>query len=405
MFYYGLRKYQNHFGLLLAFPLGLHFFLNIFGVMSLYLGSGETSVNINVDRETINQVTLEFFIAYFLISAAFLILMNVLGKTTFHIDISNYFGSKYSALVNFRLISISIFLLFFDAFYYGVPPGLYAITGDVVGAATQKGHILEAKINGSIPMLGYYIRYVPLISFVHATLFYVNNEKALNSAYLLLGIFIIYSLLTLLKSYFFVPLLLFVWTLFIIGKLKVVHFVTFPIVVLFVLYATFSGLNANSSEILFKIYERLFLVQAEGMYIIRDFYGDFDVGALLYSSPLRHIFDVQTFDPAASVVNHYFGNASGWVNMNSFYSGQAYLMFGYLYLILIPIIFLCQFLISRYLLRGFLPRGLVNVVLISITLLLPLSNNIANLVWFKDLLSVILILPFLWLIVNTKKIL
>ena len=404
MYYYGFNKYRNHVGLLLAFPLVLHFSLNIFGVLNLYLGAGTTTINISVTQGTINQVTLEFFISYFLITVAFFVLMKFLGKTTFHLDVSSYFSSKYSRVVNIRLICVSIMLLLFDALYYGVPPGLYALNFDVAGAALQKGHILEAKINGSVPILGYYVRYVPLIAFVHAMLFYLFNQYGSKYFYLLCVVFFIYSLLTLVKSYLLMPMMLLIWTLFVLGKLRAVNLVAIFITILIILFISFSGLNSNMSEILVKIFERIFLVQAEGMYVIRDYYGDFELGALLYSSPLRYMFDVQTFDPAAGVVNHYFGQGNGWVNMNSFYSGQGYLMFGYLYLIMIPMLFISQFLLSRALLRWFLPRGLSNVVLISIIMLLPLSNNIANLVWFKDLLAIIFILPFIWMITYTKKI-
>ncbi|MCG9723662.1 hypothetical protein, partial [Shewanella sp. Isolate7] len=217
-------------------------------------------------------------------------------------------------------------------------------------------------------------------------------------------LFLIYSLLTLIKSYLFMPIMLFLWGLFVFGRLRVNTIIYVFTLLTPIIYLTFSGLYSSSSEIFYKIFERIFLVQAEGMFLIRQYFQNFELGALLYSSPVRHFSGTETFDPAAEIVKHYFGEGSGWVNMNSFYTGQAFVMFGEAYIFVIPFIFIIQFLFCRSLLKLSLPSGFANVILIGICLFLPLSNNIANLVWFKDLIAVMILLPVLYLLVNTKKV-
>jgi hypothetical protein len=403
LFYIAINQYRYHVGSLLLFPFFLHFGLNIFGVLNLYLIDNTTTTGIYIPEKTINQVTFEFFCANIFIMVAFFILMKLIGKRTFHGDVLDYFKSTRAKSLNKKLIAATFFLLLFDSFYYGTPPGLLALSGNISDSALQKGLILETKMQSAVPVLGYYVRYLPIIAFVHALLFYQFNSSSFKQIFSLCMAFFLYSLLTLIKSYLFLPLLFLLWSFFCFGGLRISHIFRMLIVIVPTLALTFSALSTQFSKIFSAIVSRIFLVQAEGMFVIRGFYDEIHLGAIFFSSPLRHFFSIETFDPAAAIVRHYFGDGNGWVNMNSFYSGQGYVMFGYSYLAIIPVLFVLQFLLTRTLLRSLVDNGLANVILISIGILLPLSNNIANLIWFKDFYSVIMLIPFLLIITYRSK--
>lgn len=403
LFIYVIKRYQGSIALLMLFPFVLHFFLNVFGVLNLFYFTDVTTVGIKVSSPVINTVALEFFVSYVFLIGMFVFLMHLIGKYKFENDILRYFKTTKANIVNSRLIAFTTAFLIFDAFYYTTPPGLYALSGDIGQAALQKGVFLELKIDSAVPIVGYFVRYLPMITFVHVMLLFIFDKRRRKSFIFLCFVFLIYSFLTLIKSYLFMPLMFYLWALFSTGRFKI-RFVIYVFLLLIpILYLTFSGLYSDSSVIFYKIFERVFLVQAEGMFLIRENYKDFDLGAFLYSSPLRHFYGGVVFDPASEIVKRYFGEGNGWVNMNSYYSGQAFLMFSYLYIIMIPFLCLIQALLSRSILMVKLDSGLSNIVLIGVFLMLPLSNNIANLVWFKDFVAVIVLLPIMYLIYKTKK--
>ncbi|OEC83210.1 hypothetical protein A9D46_11660 [Photobacterium damselae subsp. damselae] len=395
VFLYIIKMYMGKYILLLYFPIFLHFILNFIGVLNLGFITSESTVGINISDAIREQIPTEFFISILVLNLFFLLFVKFLGVKKFDDSIKNYLTSNYVYTYSRRLLILTIMVLVIDSFAYGLPAGYYAIIGDPGMAAFQKGIILKAKISNGIPIFGYFVNYLPYFTFVNLLLWYISTGKGKKYLIILIMVFFVYSFLTLVKSYLMMPMLFSLWCLLCLNKLRLSHIIKFILFLIPVLYLVFSSLSTSDSTIAYLFFKRVFLVQAEGMFIIRDLYQTSDLGALFYSSPFRHIMDVHTFDPAAEIVAYYFGRESGWVNMNSFYAGQGYVMFGYFYILVIPFLIFFQYLFINKLFSRLVNVGLLSILMVSFFILLPLSNNIANIVWFKDIIAFVLILPLL----------
>ena len=63
-----------------------------------------------------------------------------------------------------------------------------------------------------------------------------------------------------------------------------------------------------------------------------------------------------------------------------------------------PLILFIQYLASYYLLEYFLGKGRAVCLLPGLLIFSPLSNNIGNLVWMKELYACFLLLPLLYIV-------
>ena len=378
-----------------CFPVAFHFVINCVGVMHT-LVTGVTSVGIAVPGHVTVTVTYEFFLSYIVLLFALRALFAIIRSSQKTHACVLYANSSIVNRVDRRLLGLSFLLLGFDCFYFGIPPGIELLVAGPEAAALAKGEILIEKSQSGIPIVGYWVRYVPYFGFVHCMIrWFIGDQVGVKFLLAYMCIFFSYSALSLLKSYMLVPLSFFLFGLVFYQFRFRQAFLTVSCLVCFGLLIFWFG-SAGEAGVLNRFLIRVFLAQADGMFLMRDLFDSPAVGAALYSSPLRHFLDVQTFDPAVVIVERFFGRGLGWVNMNSFYVGQAWIMFGIFYIFLIPFIMFIQYLASYYVLERFLGKGRGVFLVPGLLIFSPLSNNIANLVWMKELYACFLLLPLLY---------
>ena len=390
-----MRLSRKGLGCLFTYPIFFHLGINYVGVTSVILTQNNiTKIGVEFNSQLVNSLSIEFSVSWLIL----LILITLTfgferGKfrVESHLD---YFRSIAAETNNKRLFYIAIFLLLFDTFYYGIPPGLVLVTKGVSEALQTKGVILISKMESGIPLIGYLVRYLPMIALVHSLLYFIFSGKRNKIHLYLLLTFAIYSVLSLIKSYLILPVGFLVFLLFTLGRVYqprkqkiLISFLLFCCILPFTLL--------SGDDVLQSMLARLLFIQHEGMFLIRDLYDQPSVQFFLYSSPLRHLTGSTTIDPAAAVVEHYFGRDTGWVNVNSFYSGQGYTMFGNGYIIIIPLIYCISLVLSFNFSKLFLSRSMSIIVVGAVNLFVPLSNNIANLVWGKEFFAVLIISIFL----------
>ena len=166
-------------------------------------------------------------------------------------------------------------------------------------------------------------------------------------------------------------------------------------------------LNDDLSSAMEAMIKRVFIVQAEGAFLIREFYQNFDINALSYGLPLAKYFNFNNaaYDPSATVVKDIFGDVSGWVNINSFYIGQGSVMLGPIITVIGPIlIFLNGYLLHLFS-KMFKRCNEINLSYVGwavAVISLPLNTNFALILYFKPLFTFLISMIFLELLINIK---
>lgn len=386
-----------------VYPLVYHFIINFIGVsITLFTDNRLTSVGINITQSILIQVSLEFIISYALLLTIFYLFHRIYLQNFDETPLHVYFATRRAARNNNRLTVSVLIVLAIDVLIYGIPPGLMLITDGIDAALQQKGEIIISKMENGVPILGYFVRYMPIFALVHVSIHSLFQRKFTLNFLLLLLVFMLYSMLSLVKSYFLLPfgLIIFIYlqywsTVKLRAKIIVSFFLALSVIPFFLL--------SSDSGFILDFLHRLLLVQHEGMYVIRDLIEQPSTSYLFYSSPLRHILDLNTVDPAAEVVEHYFGRGTGWVNMNSFYSGQGFAMFGIYYIAVVPSCYLISLYLSMRFSAAIIGKNLAFICVGCVYMFLPLSNNIANLIWLKDVIAVVIISCCLRLLLIYQK--
>ena len=219
--------------------------------------------------------------------------------------------------------------------------------------------------------------------------------------YLLIAFFIIYATLTLIKS-FLLSAIIACFIVYLLNTRKKIHLrfvLKATIAVILSVFIPFSLLmGGDTMEVFENIVKRIFIVQIEGAFLIRQIYTETRLDALLEGFPLLARFGVETFDPARGVIIEVFGEQSGWVNMNSHFVGQGFVMFGPLISIIGPIILFLNFAMLSLLSRTFSlgsRQYLSSTIVISCALFVPINNNFGNAVYFKSVISYVILYAFL----------
>ena len=388
----GVFSLRRRFEVMLLFPFAFHYLINVVGVLKVGLWGGDTLVGISVSHEMARQVAYEFFISNLITVSVAVCYVRFSCSIRVLPAIKAYYSGGRAKSDALWLVSAAGFFLLIDSLIYGTPPGLRYLTQGAADAALHKGAILESKMSSGVPVLGYLVRYLPVVAFVHVGFGYIFCPRRYRGAFtLVIAIFAIYSFLSLVKSYLLFPASFFLFAYVVMSGRGVLRLLPWLFAIVSMTLLSFAALPGSADGVLITLVRRVFLAQSDGMFLIRDMFSGPSLDALFLSSPLRHFLDLNVFDPAAVLVESYFGVGEGWVNMNSYFSGQAWVMFGAWYMLLVPLSWFVQILLIKFVLRGLKTRDLAVVILVSLNIFLPLSNNIANLVWFKDLVAAVII--------------
>lgn len=289
-------------------------------------------------------------------------------------------------------------------------PGVYILAGDITGAELAKGRFVAARFETSIPIIGYVLRFFPIFGTAWAFHRYIETK---NKRMFLLSIIplVFYSAATLIKSYALLPLVAGVTAACINGgfRLNLSRLLKLTILggclIILPFYAIFGGTEISLLE---KILSRIFIVQVQGAWLIRSIFDSPDPAALLYGAPLLKRFGIYTMDPASEVLNIIWGpGENGFVNINSHYIGQGFVMFGNSIWFIGPIIIALNFVLLKKLTQIFQVNGdpvVSRIIAISVLSLVPFNNNFGNAVYLKASIAFMILLIFVGLLIQLAKV-
>ena len=310
-----------------------------------------------------------------------------------------------------RLVLISLCLiLLIDLYLIGDLPGFYIFNGDVIGAEMAKGRFIEERFKSSIPILGYLMQYFPLFALAWMFDEYYSSGKRLKLLIAVL-LLVIYSVMTLIKSFVLMPVIVAMAVFISYSEHRInLKFVGYSICLVFAVIIIPFYLIFNEQEInlLAKVGSRIFLVQIQGAMLIRSIFEGWDLTALLYGAPLLKRLGFVTMDPAAQVFIEAWGEqgGNGFVNMNSHYIGQGFVMFGDAIPVIGPLIILMNFaaivLASRTFQIG-KSSHISGVIALTAMSLIPFNNNFGNAVYFKPLLAFLILTIFIFILYRFSR--
>jgi len=307
------------------------------------------------------------------------------------------------------LISLSLILLT-DLYLIGDLPGFYIFNGDVLGAELAKGRFIEERFRSSIPILGYLMQYFPLFALAWMFDEYYSSGKRLKLLITVL-LLLIYTVMTLIKSFLLMPVIVAMAVFISYSEHRInLKFVGYSIclvlaVVIIPFYLLF---NEQEVNLLAKVGSRIFLVQIQGAFLIRSIFEGWDLTALLNGAPLLKRLGFVTMDPAAQVFVEAWGEqgSNGFVNMNSHYIGQGFVMFGNAVPVVGPLIILMNFaaivLASRSLQIGN-SSHISSIIALTSLSLIPFNNNFGNALYFKPLLAFLIMSIFVFILYRFSR--
>ncbi|WP_459444674.1 hypothetical protein UM181_00930 [Alphaproteobacteria bacterium US3C007] len=305
---------------------------------------------------------------------------------------------RFFKVSKFVVISLSIIILCMVFELYRIPsyPLIIALTEGPVAGAIARGEVINYQIKNGIPLFGYILYFAPTIFLVWLMYFYYQKGvKILFWFYL--GVYVLFNSIILSKSIFLVPLLLIAWVRYTVLKLKI-DILFLMLILLSILTMFYLVAQSNLMDILENILRRVFIGQSMGMFLIREYFTEQDMNALFYGFPLHRLFGVESFDPSALVVEKIFGaEVDGFVNINSFFVGQGFVMVGNAIIIIGPLIYFLNiwmiFQISKFFKRT-TSNNLQSVIVLYFVLTLPINTNFALLLYLKPVLGFVLVSLF-----------
>ena len=351
----------------------------------------------------IQQVYLEYYVSWCVLFLLMGLATPLIRLTDTSAVINHWSSIRYNRYFDYAVVLLFLGIVFYDLYLIGDLPFFYILSGDILGAEEAKGNFFNSRMKSSIPFLGYLMQYFPLFAMGWAFDRYLNEKKILGLA-IVVVISIIYSALTLIKSYALMPVIV----CFVIyfsqrnKKMNLWIFFKLSFVILTVVIIPFFLLSMDKGTIIITaVLERIFLVQIQGAFLIRSFYEGMELEALLEGAPLVARLGYETMDPAADVLMKIWGEQAfldGFVNINSHYIGQGFVMFGPLISLVGPILICLNFILITLLARIFSRSSfsrVARILLITTAALIPINNNFGNTVYLKSFLAFLILLAVL----------
>lgn len=374
-----------------------------FGIFGTYTEELKYFLGIEsiLSDETRDLVTLQALASIYL-----LLLFIYLFRFKFN-DVDNMLNFQYYNFCPPKLfykIQILFCILYFIIDLFRLPqiPIIVFINSGFQMASEVRGQIILYQIENGIPVLNHIFTYYPTI----LLLWILLKKNFINKLWLFsfIIIFFLYYLSFMGKAFFITPLLMYIYLIW-TRNWSPVSFKYF-IYLLLLLILPFYFVSDSLDSLISTFTTRLFVGQVEGMFMIREFFPYQDFGALLYGFPFSKFFEIVNFDPSVEIVNILFGNIDGWVNMNSFFVGQGYVMLGHS-IILIGPLFVALNLYMMYratmIFNRFIPYGYSLIIFSYFVISLPLNTNFSLIFYFKPFFSVIIINLLIFFIIMINK--
>lgn len=386
-------------------------FVTIFGINIFFLTDAKMTfgVETKISDATVNRVYIDYYLSWIFVFLIFGCGSKLVTLPDRGNSYSIYLRLPNSKLVDYCFLLSAILLLAIDLALIGTLPGIIALKGDVSGAIASKGAFMNQRMDSGIPGLGYLMRYFPIFSSAWLFERFMLTRKPLGFLILCFAI-VVYSALTLIKSYALQPLIAACAVYFMhkgnrLNIRLVVKIFLASCAVIFVPFYLISGVSVF--ELISLIVSRVFTVQIEGAILIREAFSELRLDALLEGAPLLRRFGVVTFDPAEEVISIYFHSVGeGWVNMNSHYVGQGFVMFGSSVIVIGPLIIYLNCALLSLASRTF-PIGptqhISSLIILSCAIYLPFNNNFGNALYLKSLVAYLVLSIFIYFIYGSVR--
>jgi len=294
------------------------------------------------------------------------------------------------------LVMIALFLYAFELVRLPVIPIIVAITEGPVAGAIARGAVIDYQISNGLPGFGYILYFAPMIILIWLyTQYIVGNIKFLFLFYAFL--YIGFNSIFLAKSAFVAPGLMLMWVRYTDKKVVFDYKIIAGICTLIIFLFSFVAFE-SIGDLLMGVIRRTFVGQVEGMFLIREYYQTSDIAALLYGFPGKGVLGLQTFDPSIEIISKVFGDdIDGFVNMNSFFVGQGFVMLGNLVVVLGPLAYAFNIWII-FILGPIFRRssniGLMRVIQFFFILTLSVNTNFALLFFIRPIVGFLIVSSF-----------
>jgi hypothetical protein len=294
------------------------------------------------------------------------------------------------------LVMVTCVLYAFELVRLPVIPIIVAITEGPVAGAIARGAVIDYQISNGLPGFGYILYFTPMIILIWLyTQYIVGNIKFLFLFYAVL--YIGFNAMFLAKSAFIAPGLMLMWVRYTDKQIVFDYKIIAGICTLVIFMFTFVAFE-SVSDFLMGVIRRTFVGQVEGMFLIREYYPTSDIAALLYGVPGKGVLGLQTFDPSIDIIRKVFGkDIDGFVNMNSFFVGQGFVMLGNLIVILGPLAYALNIWIIFILgpvFRRSSNAGLMRVTQFFFILTLSVNTNFALLLFIRPIIGFLIVSSF-----------
>ena len=373
-----------------------YFLPTCFGVFGTYFQAVNFSFGLQsqLSERTISSVFYEYLISFYLILLIFFLGRSIFRR--FEKNFSNaYLKSPTQPILTFLLICSALCMFCFELARVPSIPLFTFFTEGADSASISRGKVIDYQIEQGIILLGYLINHFPSILFCWIVLRYGITH--IGSIFYGILFFLFYSLF-LAKGFFIMPFVVIAVGTWLLNKKNSKSLI---VLLPFIVILSFFSVDSSLLDVLVAFVRRLFIVQAEGMFLIREYYPNIDQGALLYGFPLSRYMGFESFDPSVEIIAKLFGEVEGWVNMNSYAVGQGFVMFGHSIVIVLPVVTAINlYLIYRIGLffERFLKNGFGLTAALYYAVLLPLNTNFSLLLYFKSVVGMAVILVFVSLV-------
>ena len=305
----------------------------------------------------------------------------------------------------FFLVIITLLFYLFELVRLPVIPLIAAITEGPVAGAVARGYVIEFQINNGLPGLGYVLYFAPIISLVWLyTQYIAGNVKYLF--WIFAALYFGFNILFLAKSAFIAPGLMIMWVRYTDKNILFDFKVILSIIALIIFMFAFIAFE-SPTDLIGQVLKRAFISQTQGMFLIREFYSTSDINALLYGLPFKGSLGLETFDPSVEIIRKLYGkDIDGFVNMNSFFIGQGFVMLGNAIIILGPIAYafnIWMIFALGPIFKRCTNSGLMRIIQFFFILTLAINTNFALLLFIRAIVGFIIVSLFFEIVCFLSK--
>lgn len=374
----------------------IFFFPTVFGVFGTYFESVTYSFDLQkkIQPDVISTVFFQYIITFYILLGIFYVYRKKFQFFEGHIQYIFAHKRKEKIFVS-SLILICISIYVFELVRIPSWPLVVLIIDGVTAGSIARGQVIDYQIENGLIGVGYIVNYFPSLVFIWIILNPHINAllKIMNSL-----LYLIFYSIFLGKAFFLTPILVIIVSRWILYHKSSFGTISVAVVMLAIAFLSVAETNAEAIGLLIK---RLFVVQSEGLFLIRQFFPKQESEALLYGFPLISLTDVSTFDPSVEIVKILFGEVDGWVNMNSYGLGQGFVMVGNLVVIVLPAViaanmYACYRIGLHY--DKIFKNGFGAVAILYFILSLPVNTNFSLLLYFKPMFGLIINLVFIGIV-------